>query len=198
MLPVTLLTGVDETFRAAVAGNLLAAAGPAGVLVEYDVSGLAGGSVVRLARTATGVIDREVLTMAHPCVSCAMRDSLAGLLRGIAAVERYGVAIVDVPSAADTQAVVAEITGESELVVDAVLTTVDAGSVVRDLTGDQLIRERGIPTAAEDGRAIAEVVARQLESANAAILSTDDSVAGALARALNPELVVRTTPVCSA
>ncbi len=98
MLPVTLLTGVDEEFRAAVAANTLAAAGPAGVLVEYDVSGLAEGSVVRIARTAGGVIDREVIRMSHPCVSCAMRDSLVQLLLGIAAVERYGVAIVSMPA----------------------------------------------------------------------------------------------------
>ena len=43
--------------------------------------------------------------------------------------------------------------------------------MVGDLTGDQLIQERGIPTAAEDGRAIAEVLARQLEYANAVVLS---------------------------
>ena len=94
MLPVTLLTGVDEAFRGAVAANLLAAAGPAGVLVEYDVSGLTDGSVVRVARTAGGVIDREVIRMGHPCVSCAMRGSLVQLLLSIAAVERYDVAIV--------------------------------------------------------------------------------------------------------
>ncbi len=86
MLPVTLLTGVDEEFRGAVAANLLAAS--AGVLVEYDVSGLADGSVVRIARTAGGVIDREVIRMGHPCVSCAMRGSLVQLLRGIAASRR--------------------------------------------------------------------------------------------------------------
>ncbi|TCO41632.1 hypothetical protein EV646_115173 [Kribbella antiqua] len=97
MLPVTLLTGVDEPFRAAVAGNLLAAAGPGGVLVEYDVSGLTGGSVVRTARTAGGVIDRDVIRMGHPCVSCAMRGSLVELLVSIAAVERYDAAIVSVP-----------------------------------------------------------------------------------------------------
>ena len=43
MLPVTLLTGLDDGFRGDVAGNLLAAAGPAGVMVEYDVSGLTTG-----------------------------------------------------------------------------------------------------------------------------------------------------------
>src|SRR3954451_14624346 len=104
MIPVTLLTGIDEPFRAAVAGELLAAAGPAGVLVEYDVSGLAGGSVVRIARTVAGVIDREVVRMDHPCVSCALRESLVPLLVSIAAVDRYDVAIVSVPGAGDTKA----------------------------------------------------------------------------------------------
>jgi G3E family GTPase len=196
MLPVTLLTGVDEGFRGAVAGNTLAAAGPAGVLVEYDVSGLAEGSVLRIARTAAGVIDREVIRMAHPCVSCAMRGSLVELLLSIAAVEQYDVAIVDLPSAGDTQALAEEIArdGAGELRVDGVVTTVDAGSVIDDLTGDQLIQDRGIPTAAEDGRAIAEVVARQLEFANAAILSSADDTVRALVQAINPQLLVRTTP----
>lgn len=196
MLPVTLLTGVDEPFRAAVAGNLLAAAGPTGVLVEYDVSGLTGGSVVRIARTAAGVIDREVIRMGHPCVSCAMRGSLVALLVSIAAVERYDAAIVSVPGAGDSQALAEEIArdGADELRVDAVITTVDTGSVVDDLTGDELIQDRGIATAAEDGRAIAEVVARQLEYANAIVLSGDDEIARALVQAINPQALVRTTP----
>ena len=78
--------------------------------------------------------------------------------------------------------------------MDAVITTVDTGSVIDDLTGDQLIQDRGIPTAAEDGRAIAEVVASQLEYANAAVLSSDDETARALVRAINPQLLARTTP----
>jgi len=196
MLPVTVLTGVDEPFRAAVAGNLLAAAGAVGVLVEYDVSGLAEGAVVRIARSATGVIDREVIRMNHPCVSCAMRDSLVPLLVSIAAVERYDAAIVSVPGAGDTQALAEEIARDAagDLRIDAVVTTVDTGSVVADLTGDQLVHDRGIPTAAEDGRAIAEVIVRQLEYADAAVLSADDSTARALVQAINPRLLVRTTP----
>jgi len=194
MLPVTLLTGIDEEFRSAVAGNLLAAG--AGVLVEYDVSGLADGSVVRIARTAGGVIDREVIRMSHPCVSCAMRGSLVQLLVSIAAVERYDVAIVNLPAAGDTQALADEIArdGCDELRVDAVVTTVDTGSVIDDLTGEQLIQERGVPTAVEDGRALSEVVARQLEYANALVLSGPDDTVRALALAINPQLVVKTTP----
>lgn len=194
MLPVTLLTGLDDEFRGAVAGNLLAAAGPAGVLVEYDVSALSTGSVVRTARTAAGVIDREVITMGHPCVSCAMRGSLVQLLASIAAVERYDVAIVDVPTAGDTHAIAAEIAQDADLIVDAVVTTVATASAVADLTGDELIRERGVPTAAEDGRATAEVAVRQLESANAAVLSSDETTVRALVQAINPHLLVRTTP----
>ncbi|MGW7686700.1 GTP-binding protein [Kribbella sp. NPDC054772] len=191
MLPVTLLTGLDEGFRGAVAANLLAAAGPTGVLVEYDVSALTSGSVVRTARTATGVIDREVITMGHPCVSCALRGSLVQLFASIAAVERYEAAIVSVPAAGDTQAIASEIDADADLLVDAVVTTVDTTTVVADLTGEDLIRDRGIPTAAEDGRAIAEVIIHQLEYADAAIL-TDDSVA--LVQAINPRLLVKTTP----
>ncbi|TCC43157.1 GTP-binding protein [Kribbella sindirgiensis] len=194
MLPVTLLTGLDDGFRGAVAGNLLAAAGPRGVLVEYDVSALSTGSVVRVARTAAGVIDREVITMDHPCVSCAMRGSLVQLLASIAAVEQYDVAIVNVPTAGDTHAIAAEIDHDTDLTVDAAITTVDTATATADLTGEDLIRERGIPTAAEDGRAIAEVVVRQLESANAAVLSRDDDTVRGLLQAINPQLLIRTTP----
>ncbi|MEU4190316.1 GTP-binding protein [Kribbella sp. NPDC026611] len=194
MLPVTLLTGLDEEFRGAVAGDLLAAAGAAGVLVEYDVSGLASGSVVRVARTAAGVIDREVIEMAHPCVSCALRGSLLELLRSVAAVERYGVAIVNVPAAGDTQAIAEEVGRAAELRVDAVVSAVDSGSVVGDLSGEELVHERGVPTAAEDGRAIAEIVARQLESADAVVLSSEHETVRALTQALNPRLLVQTTP----
>lgn len=204
MLPVTLLTGLDDGFRGAVAGNLLAAAGPRGVLVEYDVSALSTGSVVRIARTAAGVIDREVITMDHPCVSCAMRGSLVQLLASIAAVEQYDAAMVNVPTAGDTHAIATEIDRETDLSVDAVVTTVDTSTALDDLTGEELIRERGIPTAAEDGRAIAEVVVRQLEYADAAVLTTSheatsagttrDDTVPALLQAINPKLLIRTSP----
>lgn len=194
MLPVILLTGLDEEFRGAVAGNLLAAAGPTGVLIEYDVSSLSTGSVVRIARTAGGVIDREVITMGHPCVSCAIRGSLVQLLTSIATVERYDVAIVNVPGAGDTDAIAKEISTGEELRIDAVVTTVDSTTVVADLTGDELVQDRGIPTAAEDGRAIAEMIVRQLESAGAVILSSEDTTVRALTQAINPELLIQTTP----
>ncbi|MFG1907447.1 CobW family GTP-binding protein [Kribbella sp. NPDC048928] len=193
MLPVTLLTGLDEGFRGSVAGNLLASAGRSGVLVEYDVSTLSAGSVVRTARTATGVIDREEITMEHPCVSCALRNSLVQLLASIAAVERYDVAIVNVPAAGDTHAIATEIEQHADLCVASVVTTVDAATVTDDLTGEDLLRERGVPTAVEDGRATAEVVVRQLEYADAAILTTADDV-GELLRAINPGLLVKDAP----
>jgi hypothetical protein len=192
MLPVTLLTGLDDGFRGAVAGNLLAATGATGVLVEYDVRDLS--AVVRIARTAGGVIDREVITMAHPCVSCAMRGSLVKLLASIAAVEPYDMAIVNVPAAGDTQAIATEISRHTDLRLGTVVTTIDTTTVHTDLTGEDLLRERGVPTAAEDGRAVAEVVVRQFEYANAAILSSDDDPVRDLAQAINPELLIRTSP----
>ncbi|GAA3082399.1 G3E family GTPase [Kribbella aluminosa] len=196
MLPVILLTGLDDEFRGAVAGNLLAEAGPAGVLVEYAVRDLS--AVVRTARTAAGVIDREVITMSHPCVSCAMRGSLVQLLASIAAVERYGVAIVNVPAAGDTHAITTEIDQHTDLHVGLVVTSVDTATVLADLNGEDLLRERGIPTAAEDGRATAEVVVRQLEYADTAVLSTADSPTDSpterLLQAINPRLSTRTTP----
>ncbi|NUR95289.1 MAG: cobalamin biosynthesis protein CobW [Kribbellaceae bacterium] len=192
MLPVTLMTGLDDGFRGAVAGNLLAESGATGVLVEYDVRDLS--AVVRTARTATGVIDREVITLAHPCVSCAMRGSLVQLLASIAAVERYDAAIVDVPAAGDTQALATEHAQHADLRLTTVVTTIDTNKAAADLTGEDLLRDRGIPTAAEDGRAVAEVVVRQLEYANAAVLSTDDRTIRALAQAINPDLLLRTSP----
>ncbi|GAA0577281.1 cobalamin biosynthesis protein CobW [Kribbella sandramycini] len=196
MLPVTLLTGVDEDLRGTTGAGLLATAGPTGVLVEYDVRDLPNGEVVRIARTATGVIDREVITMGHPCVSCAMRGTLVQLLRSIAAVDRYAVAIVSVPGAGDTQSLAEEIArdGGDDLRVDAVITAIDTATVVTDLTGEDLIQDRGIATAAEDGRAIAEVVARQIEYADAAVLSSDDATTRALVQAINPQARVQTTP----
>jgi G3E family GTPase len=194
-LPVTLVTGVGEESRGAVAGRLLEA-GTATVLVEYDVSGLTGGSVVRIARTRSGVIDREVIRMGHPCVSCAMRGSLVPLLVSIAAVDRYTAAIVSVPGAGDSQALAEEIARDAETVlrVDAVLAVVDTSTFVEDVTGEDLLQERDIPTAAEDGRALAEAIIRQLEYANAIIRTTGDQVetSRALARAINPQAVVRT------
>ena len=132
--------------------------------------------------------------MDHPCVSCAMRGSLVQLLASIAAVDQYDAAIVNVPTAGDTHAIATEIDHDTDLHVDAVITTIDTTTATADLTGEDLIRERGIPTAAEDGRAIAEVVVRQLEYADAAVLTTDDESTRALIQAINPKLLIRTSP----
>jgi G3E family GTPase len=207
MLPVTLVTGVDTPARDAAAAELLL---PGTVLVEYDVRGLAAGSVVRIARTTTGTIDREVIRMGHPCVSCAMRGSLVALLRDIAAVDRYAAAVVNVPGAGDPEALAEEIARDAaeDLQVSAVLAVVEASSFVTDATGDELLRDRGIPTAAEDNRALAEAIVHQVEYADAVLVAPapprytsappgrtpasglpapEAAVAGALASALNPQ-----------
>jgi G3E family GTPase len=191
-LPVTLVAGLDETTRGSVGATLLHAAGAA-VLIQYDVSGLAHGSVVRTARTRSGEIDRETIPMSHPCVSCAMRDSLVPLLVSIAATERYGAAIVSIPAAGDPQTLAEEIAADSsgELRVDTMIAVLDTDSFVQDVSGEDLLQDRPIPTAAEDGRAVAEVVARQLEYANAVVLSRPDETAEALARAINPRALIR-------
>ncbi|TDO54544.1 G3E family GTPase [Kribbella sp. VKM Ac-2527] len=191
MLPVTLVAGVGETTRGTVAGTLL---GPGTVLVEYDVSGLAGGTVIRIARTTSAVIDREVIRMGHPCISCAMRGSLVPLLVSIAAVERYRSVIVSIPGAGDTQALAEEIARDAskDLRVDAVLAVIDPSSFVADVSGDELLRDSGVATAAEDGRALAEAIIRQLEYADAVVLSEPDETARALAQAINPQALVRT------
>ncbi|GAA1542050.1 CobW family GTP-binding protein [Kribbella lupini] len=185
MLPVTLVSGVDTTTRDGAATDLLL---PGTVLVEYDVRGLAGGSVVRIARTTEGVIDREVIRMNHPCVSCAMRGTLVELLRSIAAVHRYDAAVVNVPAAGDPEALAEEIGRDAagELQVSVVLAVVEAGSFVADATGEELVRDRGIPTAAEDNRALAEAIVHQVEYADA-VLVDPSSAAAALAQALNPQ-----------
>jgi G3E family GTPase len=191
-LPVTLVAGLDETTRGSVAATLLQAA-PSAVLIQYDLSGLAAGSVIRTARARSGEIDRETILMAHPCASCAMRDSLVPLLLSIAATGRYGAAVVSIPAAGDPQALAEEIAAQAsgELQVDMVLAVLDTDTFVDDLSGEDLVQDRRIPTAAEDGRAVAEVVAHQLEYANAAVLSRPDPVAEALARAVNPRALIR-------
>lgn len=191
-LPVTLVAGLDETSRDSVAATLLHAA-PAAVLVQYDVSALPSGSVVRTARTRAGEIDRETIRMDHPCVSCALRDSLVPLLVSIAATDRYGAAIVSIPGAGDTRALAEEIAADAadDLRVDAVIAVLDTGTFVADATGEDLLQDRPVPTAAEDGRAVAEVVVRQLEYANAVVLSRPDETVRALAQAINPQALVR-------
>ncbi|ONI68079.1 cobalamin biosynthesis protein CobW [Kribbella sp. ALI-6-A] len=193
MLPVTLVTGVDTPARDAAAAELLL---PGTVLVEYDVRGLAAGSVVRIARTTTATIDREVIRMGHPCVSCAMRGSLVALLRDIAAVDRYAAAVVNVPGAGDPQTLAEEIARDAaeDLQVSAVLAVVEAGSFVTDATGDDLLRDRGIPTAAEDNRALAEAIVHQVEYADAVLVNASEETAEALARALNPRALIVAHP----
>jgi G3E family GTPase len=66
----------------------------------------------------------------------------------------------------------------------------DTESFLQDVSSEDLLRDRPIPTTAKDGRAIAEVVVRQLEYANAVVLSPPDETAEALARATNPQALI--------
>lgn len=198
LLPVTLLAGLAEDTRATVAHNLLRAAPAGTVLIEYDVTGMSDGTVIRIARTSAGVIDRELIEMAHPCVSCALRGSLLPVLTSIASTEKYVAALVSIPAAGDPQALAEEIAAdaEDELRVDAVITVLDGATFVEDMSGEDLLLDRDIPTAAEDGRAVAEVLARHVEYANALIV--DDPTATALARAINPHALLHTTKTAAA
>jgi G3E family GTPase len=191
-LPVMLVAGLADPARDTATHRLLHAAPTGTVLVEYDVTSMAGGTVVRTARTVDGLIDRETVRMAHPCVACAMRDSLVPLLRSIAATELYAGALVSIPAAGDPQALAEEIATEDDLRVEVVVAVVDSDTFVEDMSGEDLVTDRRIPTAAEDGRAVAEVVARQLEYANAVVLSRSDPTVEALVRAVNPQALATT------
>lgn len=185
--PVVLVAGQGDSDR--VAGALMGTPGTLVVGHEYD------GQVVRrwvsIMRSGDLSTSELPLELAHGCVACTIRNDLLVLLRRLHrrddvqrivvllapwlepepicfAINKVAVHVgsgyVDGPAARD-------------VVIDAVVTTVDCGNWLAQAVGSDEL---------DDGRTVAQVVVGQAEFADALVLNQPDAATLAVLRRLAP------------
>lgn len=171
-LPLTLLVSIDEVLRQAAASVLLCDE-PCSVVVRHDVDP-ATGALHRRVYDVDGVVEDTVVSLDHPCLTCALREDIVPTLARLAGSGRWRRLVLALPVAAEPAPVLevlrtAVVSGRPlvELVASGtVVSVVDLSTVVDDLFGDDLLAERGLALAAADRRAVGEALARQLEHAD--------------------------------
>jgi G3E family GTPase len=174
---VTVLSGFWPTATFAVARALLAD-DPTLLLVRHDLAGVRDGTVRRVVRDHTGVIEHEAITLAHGCVSCTLREDVLPTLARLARSHPRRDLVLMLPEVVEPEAVAAagahcllDGVPVTDLVrVDSYVTVVDAEHLLDGLGSTDDLVTLGIEAAEEDHRALADVIARQIEYADTVVL----------------------------
>ena len=171
-LPAFLVTGLDESAMAAATIGLQFDL-PSAVVVRHDLDAVAG-HLVRTVSDVTGLLEREVVTLDHPCTSCAVREDVVPTLERLADLGRWGAVVAHLPVAADALSVCRVLSWDSAAApsvrVGGVVAALDGAAVVGDLLGDALLSDRGLGVLPGDRRGVGEVLGGMVEYADAVAL----------------------------
>ncbi|SEE67337.1 CobW family GTP-binding protein [Jiangella alba] len=195
--PVVLVTGVAPEAMAA-ATIALQWDLPDAVVVQHRID--VGRSVLmRTVSDVSGVVEDERIDLEHACVSCAIREDIVPTLVRLAAAERWGAVVAQLPPGAEAQQVCRVAARDPRLRqvrIAGVVCAADGDRLADDLLGDELLCERGVHTAADDRRGVAEVGAAEVEYADAvAIAGTAEAAELELIRTLaRPGALVSGSP----
>jgi G3E family GTPase len=169
---VTVLAGFSAEATAAVGRSLLVT-DPRLLLVSHDMRRIRDGIVRRTVRTADTVLEDEVITLVHGCVSCTLREDVLPTLLRLARQHPEGDILLALPPVIEPEAVAAvcEHAGAgATLRFDSYVTVVEAAGFLDDLGSTDDLRDRDLHAAAEDRRGVAEVVVRQVEYADTIVV----------------------------
>ncbi len=182
--PVLLVTGLDRDLTGA-AADALGASTPGTVVVHHDVRDLTAGVVLRTV-TERGphgpVVTREVLELAHGCLSCTLRLDLLPLLRTLARRLDVTRVVVHLDPALEPEHLcwaldevalddgAVETAGDS-VRVEAVVAVLAAQRWLDDATGEDALADRGLGATADDERTLAQVAVGQATCADVVVLA---------------------------
>ena len=193
-ISITVVTGVRPE-AGAVATVALQWDLPRAVVVRHHID--ADDQVLRrVVSDATGVLDRADISLAHTCVSCAVREDVLPTLRRVAEEGRWGSVVALPPVGTPPELICDAVATERELSRrlrdSGVVVAVDGATLVDDLVGDALLADHGLHAAPDDRRGVAEVLGRMIEYADATVLASPGAAAGrGLVRALaRPDAVL--------
>lgn len=169
--PVYLVTGLHvESMATATLGLQLDL--PRAVVVRHQLD-ISAGHLVRTVSDLSGVLEREVVSLEHACLGCAIREDVIPTLERLAELGRWDAVVVHLPLGADSRSVCRALAGPRPdrlgapvCRVAGVVAALEGPRVVADLLGDDLVGER-LPGEAEgDLRGVGEVLASLVEYAD--------------------------------
>ena len=176
--PVAVVTALDEVLRDSLVASLLLDA-PGLVSLRYEVAEDSS-ALRRIVVAADGVLEDALVDLAHPCVSCAMReDAVPALARLADRPEVRGILLAP-PLSADPSIVVGTLRAhEGAWHLASALAAASAARAAEDLLGDDTLAERDLRWADGDARSVGEALAAQLEYSDLLVLEGGEDCAGA-------------------
>ena len=176
--PVAVVTALDEVLRDSLVASLLLDA-PGLVSLRYEVAEDSS-ALRRIVVAADGVLEDALVDLAHPCVSCAMReDAVPALARLADRPEVRGILLAP-PLSADPSIVVGTLRAhEGSWHLASALAAASADRAAEDLLGDDTLAERDLRWADGDARSVGEALAAQLEYSDLLVLEGGEDCAGA-------------------
>ena len=176
--PVAVVTALDEVLRDALVASLLLD-GEGLLALRYEVVEDSS-ALRRLVVAADGVHEDELVDLAHPCVSCAMREDAVPTLARLAGLPGAAGILLAPPLSADPSIVTGTLRPhEDAWHLASAVALAAAGTAAEDLLGDATLAERGLRWADGDARSVGEALAAQLEYSDLLVLSGDADGAGA-------------------
>ncbi|MEE9965926.1 MAG: GTP-binding protein [Propionicimonas sp.] len=166
--PVILISGIDPEPMTALTIALQWDL-PDAVVVHHEVD-IDAEILIRTISDQHGLIQRREISLAHACVSCAIRGDVVPTLEYLAAKGRWGAIIAQLPETAEAAQVCRAIGYDPKAApharISAALVAMDGVSVAEDLLGDDLLVERGLPVRDDDERGVGETAASLVEYAD--------------------------------
>lgn len=171
-VPTFLVTGLHAESSAAATIGLQFDL-PNAVVVRHDLDAEAG-HLVRTVSDLTGLLEREVVPLAHACTSCAVREDVLPTLGRLADLGRWGAIVAHLPVAADALSICRVLGWDTTVApgirVAGVVAALDGATATQDLLGEDLLVERDLGTLDSDRRGVGEVLSGMVEYADVVAL----------------------------
>ncbi|MFT4008710.1 MAG: GTP-binding protein [Nocardioidaceae bacterium] len=172
-VPVLLVCGVDEA--AMMSASISMQFGLPDVVAVRHTIDPERQLLTRTVSDVTGIVEHEEISLAHACVTCAIREDIVPTLERLAAQNRWSTIIACLPVAAEANQVCRVLAWAPRTAphvsIAAVVTALDSTTVVEDLLGEDLLDERGLATSEDDRRGVAEVACSMVEYADVVCLT---------------------------
>lgn len=155
-------------------------------------------TLTRTVSDSAGVLEREVIDLAHACMYCALREDILPTLMRLAEQGRWGSIVASLPISAEADQLSKVLSQDPvaarRLRVAAVIAAFEPTDLVSQLLGDDLLVERHLHTGPHDDRGLGETSCALLEFADVvvttrALQGRDADLMGAIMRP-TAELVV--------
>lgn len=173
--PVVLLTGVDPDAMATVLVSL-AWDLPRAVSVHHSIDPDAQ-TLTRVVSDAGGVLETEVIQLAHACTSCALREDIVPTIARLAMDGRWDSVLACLPVGAEAGQVGTVVAGspalQRRLRIAAVVAALAGPSIVADLLDREPLMEHGRHCGPDDDRGHGEVACALVEYADVVAVTTE-------------------------